>query len=149
MKPFRLQTVLEYRKRREDEVQKRVMIAREHLRQLLTEREAMELDVSRLCQECAQAKLDSLQLPEIMLYEQCIAFKKQQILASNQRIDEQETRVHEEQKELVQARQEKRILEKLKEKRRAAESFRLQQEEKKVLDEIAVLYCGGNYDHPE
>ncbi len=143
MKPFRLQTVLEHRKRREDEVQKRLMVAREQLRQLLAEREAMEQDVNRLCQECAQAKLDSLKLPEIMLYEQCIGFKKQQILTSNQRIDEQETRVHEQQEELVQARQEKRILEKLKEKRRAAESLRLQHEEKKILDEIAVLYRGG------
>lgn len=146
MKPFRLQTVLEYRQRLEDEAHKALMLSIEEQSQLIAERDAEQADVNRLGRECEAAKTNQVQLQEIMLYDECLVLKKQQIRVCEHKIVEQEKIIRQKQEALTKARQEKRILEILKEKRSAAEKERREQQEKAFLDELGVLNFGGRHD---
>ena len=146
MKPFRLQTILEYRQRLEDEAHKALMLSIEEQNQLIAERDAEQAAVNRLGRECEEAKTNQVQLQEIMLYDECLVVKKRQVLVCEHKILEQEKIVRQKQEALTKARQEKRILEMLKEKRSAAEKERQEQQEKAFLDELGVLNFGGRYD---
>ena len=143
MKSFRLQTVLDYRQRLEDEAFKAVIRCREERNRLSAHRDVEQTELVRLCQECAEAKQNRVHLPEVMLYEDCIVFKKQQLLLCEQKIQKQEAILKQRENELVQARQQRRMLEILKEKRLAAEQQRELHQERKILDEVAVLNFGG------
>ncbi len=146
MKPFRLQSVLDYRQRLEDEAQNALTLCREEQRKLIARRDGEQADVNRLVLECKAAKANQVQLQEIMLYEECLLLKKKQIHIFEQKILEQEKILKQKQEALTKAMQEKRVLEILKEKRAAAEKERLEQQEKKFLDELGGLSFGGRYD---
>lgn len=144
MKPFKLQTVLEYRKRRENGVHKDLLACQEEKDALAAARQEAAAEVNRLLTELESAKQSEVRIPELMFYEACIARQKGVAADLGRKLAAAETRVARKRAELVKARQEKRVLELLKEKREAAEKKQQQFQENKLLDEIAVLGFGGD-----
>ncbi|HMA67285.1 MAG TPA: flagellar FliJ family protein [Desulfosalsimonadaceae bacterium] len=144
MKPFQLQTVLDYRKRCEDAEHKELLERMEVRDAHAEERRAAAEEIERLSAELDAAKQDELQVPELLLYEQCIAVKRQEEAEICRKLSAAETAVRQKQAELVRARQERRALELLKEKRQAAQLRKERLQENKFMDEIAVTSYGGS-----
>ncbi|MGM0452554.1 MAG: flagellar export protein FliJ [Thermodesulfobacteriota bacterium] len=144
MKPFQLQTVLDYRKRVQDGAEKALMMCLEQQRAIAAEQQAQQEEINRLCQECNKAKCAGVVLHEILLYEQCILDRKRRLNELAQKRSTVDAKVRQKQAEVVSARQEKRALEILKEKREEAARQKQQYEENLFLDEVAVLGFGGS-----
>mgnify|MGYP006291723779 CR=1 FL=1 len=143
MKPFKLQTVLDYRKRCEDAAQKRLIESEEKRSAALADWQAAEAEVARLLEELQTSKQNEVRIPELLMYEECIAFQRRQAAGLEKKLAEADAAVRARRAELVAARQEKRALELLKEKREAAERQKREHQENKFLDEIAVIGFGG------
>ena len=143
MKPFKLQTLLDYRKRVSDKAHEALMAAMEERDVLAASRETEENEVNRLCRELEAEKSRDISVPEMMLYEQCISAKKRHVRDLDQQLTRAEAKIREKRQELVKARQKKRVLEILKEKRETAERSKREHQEKMLIDEVAVLGFGG------
>ena len=143
MKPFKLQTVLDYRKRCEDAAQKRLLESQQRRSAAAAECKAAEAEVLRLLDELQASKKSDLRIPELLMYEECIAFQRREAAGLEKKLAEADAEVRKRRAELVAARQEKRVLELLKEKREAAEREKRESQENKFLDEIAVSGFGG------
>ena len=98
---------------------------------------------SRLLEELQTSKQNEVRIPELLMYEECIAFQRRQAAGLEKKLAEADAAVRARRAELVAARQEKRALELLKEKREAAERQKREHQENKFLDEIAVIGFGG------
>ncbi|MCF8039608.1 MAG: hypothetical protein K9K79_09860 [Desulfohalobiaceae bacterium] len=142
MRPFRLQAVLDYRKRVENEARKSFLLCLEEQRACAAQKEQKEHEAQRLHMELQEAKTNEVLLPEVMLYEECIASKKREILEFEQKIRSLKLKGEQKNQVLVRASQEKRALELLKEKREEKAREKLRHLENTFLDEIAVLGHG-------
>lgn len=142
MKSFRLQTVLDYRKRLEDEAHKSLSFSLEEERYCVLEKEQREHELGQLRVELQEVKTQEVILSLVMLYEQCILCKKREIEACEQKVASVKAKIEKKKQMLVQARQEKRVLEIIKEKREDAERKKRRHQENVFLDEIAVLGFG-------
>jgi flagellar export protein FliJ len=144
MKPFKLQTVLNYRKRCADEAQKALLDALETQNQAARVKKTAEDALNELLSELESAKEKDIRIPEIILYEECIAAKKQEVANLAKKLAGAEEAVRQRRTQLVQARQEKRALELLKERREAMEEKKRADQENSLMDEIAVIRFGGD-----
>jgi flagellar protein FliJ len=117
MKPFRLQSVLDYRKRLENMAQKSLLICLEEQSLLNTEKQNEKKEVLRLCEELQKAKQKTILLPEVMLYEECIQVRKKHVNDISRELEALDSEIKHKKEELIKARQEKKALEILKEKR--------------------------------
>ncbi|MFW6055603.1 MAG: flagellar export protein FliJ [Thermodesulfobacteriota bacterium] len=143
MRPFRLQSVLDYRERLENEARMSLGLCLEEQRTCLARKEQKEAEVHRLQLELQEAReKNNVLLPEVMLYEECIAARKKDILELDQKISILNARVEQKNQALVRARQEKKVLELLKAKRAEEERKKLRDQENAFLDEVAVLGYG-------
>jgi flagellar export protein FliJ len=143
MKPFQLDTVLNYRKRCEDEALKALMESMEARDALVRARKAAAQEIRLLLKDLDAAKCEDVRIDELILYESCIARKKREEALLEQKIGDAQAEVQEKNAQLVAARQEKRALELLKERRQSEERRRQELAEKKSMDEIAVIRYGG------
>ena len=143
MKPFKLQALLDYRKRLADKAHEALLACMEAREAIAEARDAEAKEIGRLCREFENAKARDFDVPEMILYEQCITSKKRKLQALEEQLVQAEEKVREKRRDLVSARQKKRVLEILKEKRANAEQRRLERQENMFLDEIAVLGYGG------
>lgn len=143
MKPFKLQTLLDYRKRLADKAHEALMVTMEERDLLAAARETEENEVGRLCRELEAEKSRNISVPEMMLYEQCISAKKRHVRDLDHQLARADKNVREKRQELVKARQKRRVLEILKEKRETAERSKREHQEKMFMDEVAVMGFGG------
>jgi flagellar protein FliJ len=142
MKPFRLQSVLDYRKRLETMAQKSLLICLEKQSLLNTERQNEKKEVLRLCEGLQKAKQKTILLPEVMLYEKCIQVRIKHLNEISRELEALDSEVTHKKEELIKARQEKRALEIVKEKRVEEEKRKQRHNENIFLDEAAILSFG-------
>ncbi|MCF8024331.1 MAG: flagellar export protein FliJ [Desulfobacteraceae bacterium] len=143
MKPFKLQSLLDYRKRLADKAYETLQLCMEEREAIAEANEAEKIDIHRLRTELEEAKTGNFRVQEIMLYEQCIHAKKRRMQDLKYQLTRADTKVREKRQELVKARQNKRVLEILKEKREESERSKQERQEKMFMDEIAVFGFGG------
>jgi flagellar protein FliJ len=142
MKPFRLQSVLDYRKRLENIARKSLLNCFEEQSALYAEKQQGKEEVLRLCEELQEAKQKTILLPEVMLYEECIHIKKKHMNDISCKLEALDAEIKHKKEELVKARQEKKVLEILKEKRQEEEKRKQKHNENIFLDETAILGFG-------
>jgi flagellar export protein FliJ len=143
MRKFKLQSLLDYRKRQADEACQNVALSMEKKNAIETARHEAEKERQRLCRELEAAKAGFFRLEEIMLYEQCICAKQRRVCQLDEKLAEAEKEVERKQKDLVAARQKKKVLQILKEKRVDAEEKKQARHEAVFLDEVSILGYGG------
>ncbi|BCO08547.1 hypothetical protein GF1_09230 [Desulfolithobacter dissulfuricans] len=140
MKPFSLEPVLKYRQQREDRARQRFMAVQK-------EEAALRRELDRV-EEMLQSLFDGLEkerqrgtTPDMLtLFENRIHLVQEEIKKLEQKVRAATERVNKERKRLVKARQERKVLEKLKEHRNRAYRAYLEKKESAMLDEIAVLF---------
>lgn len=142
MKPYRLQSVLNYRKRLENMAHKSLLTCMEEEMSLNLEKQKLQKEVLRLCEELRKTEQKGIFLPEMMLYETCIQTKKRHLNEIGCKLDELVSEIIKKQDELVMARQDKRALEILKEKKEEEEKRKQRQTEKKNADDTAIRVFG-------
>jgi flagellar FliJ protein len=142
MKPFRLQSVLDYRKQIENMAQKSLLMCLEQKHLLILKKEEEQKKLQKLYDGFQESKHKGMLITEINLYVECIGCKKNQIQDIIRQLDRLEQKIKEKQKQLVHARQEKKTLEILKENRKNVEEQRQKRLENVFLDEVAMLCFG-------
>lgn len=143
MKSFKLQSLLDYRKRLSDQAHQAVVVAMEHKNAVAEARRQAEKERQRLSLELESAKAGNFRMEEVLLYQQCICAKQDQLRRLAEKQARAEAAVAEKQQKLVKARQKKRILEKLRQNRIEAEEKSQARQERLMTDEVAILGFGG------
>lgn len=126
MKPFKLQSVLDYRKRIEKMAQKSLLIYLEKQSSLDAEKQKRQKELLKLFDELQSAEQKGTFLPEVMLYEKCIQDKKRGVEEIARKLEGLTSEINCKKEELIKARQEKRTLEILKEKNEEKEKTKTQ-----------------------
>jgi flagellar protein FliJ len=142
MKPFRLQSVLDYRKRLESMAQKSLLTCLEEQCLLNTKKQNEKKEVLRLCEEFQKAKQKTMLPHEVMFYEKCIQVRKKCVNDINRELEALDSVITNKKEKLIKARQEKRALEILKEKRDEEEKRKQKHRENIFSDEAAILSFG-------
>ncbi len=142
MKPFRLQSVLDYRKQIENITQKSLLMCLEQKHLLILKKEEEQKKLQKLYDAFQEATHIGMFITEINLYLECIGCKKNQLQDIRQQLDSLDQKIKKKQKKLVKARQEKKVLEILKKNREKIEKEKHKHMENVFLDEVANLCFG-------
>ena len=140
MKPFRLHTVLSYRRTLENRAQERLVRAREEEERLLREMEREQTRLRDLCMEFEDKKRQGMNVGEVLVYQNHLHRVRSLIAQRESELQSARNDVARKKGELSRASRERKLLEKLKEKQDRRYTQYLEDEEKKELDEIAVLF---------
>ncbi len=139
MKPFRLNAVLNYRKRLQDIAQNRLFEAKQ-IQQIIKNRLDSEKNIlSELIIESERMQVEGIIISELIRYEERITFLKGTIRAIEKTLRDKTELVQKEQQNLVQRSKEHQILKRLKEQQDKEWKAYLHKKEAAVLDEIAIL----------
>lgn len=142
MKPFRLESVLEYRKQIENKAQKSLLMCLEQKHLMILKKEEEQQKLQKLYDSFQGSQHKGVLIAEINLYVECIGCKKNQLQDIGQQLDKLDQKIKQKQKKLVQARQKKKALEILKKNREKIEKEKHKHMENVFLDELAIRYFG-------
>jgi len=142
MKPFGLQTVLDYRKRLEDAAQHKLVEARNVYVQIQKRFQTEERKLRDTLAERQRKEEEGISITELIRYEDHVERLERNLVAIRKTLQEKEHLVREAQAHLMKKAQEKQILEKLKESQNNAWRRYLDKKEALMLDEIAIIRHG-------
>lgn len=136
---FRLQTVLEYKQRREEEEQrelakKKEILAKEEKRL----RSLQRLQETRRQELAEKSAKGDLNVDELRMYHEHQKKMARDIAHQNVRVQQAQADMEFQRQKLLQASKEKKTYEKLKEKHHQAFVAEVEAEEAKLIDEIAT-----------
>ena len=143
MKPFKLEAVLDHKKRAEHMAQKELLASMEAREGIAGMKALEESEIERLCHELGDAKTNEVLVSDLILYELCIRGKREQVRALEQKLRESDAGIRRKERQLVQARQEKRALEIVRDNRERQEAEKQKHLENLFLDELAIFGHGG------
>jgi len=138
MKPFNLQTILDYRHRLEDIAQNRFIEAKNIHAAIQTKLDNEVHLLARFIDECERLQATGIEITELIRYEERITAQKHNILAIKKNLSEKSELVKKEQHNLVHRSKERQIMERLKETQNKAWAVYLNKKEAAMLDEIAT-----------
>jgi flagellar FliJ protein len=139
VKPFTLDTVLNYRRRLEDIARIRLVEAK-RIRETIQEKLVSEKETfAALCAETEQRQTEGITVAELIRYEERLSYLKKSIRAIKKTLAEKEEIVAAEQKNLSTRCKDRRVMERLKEKQNSDWGEYLNKKEATMLDEIAVI----------
>lgn len=144
MKPFSLQTVLDYRKRLEDIGQHRLVEAK-NIEEIIRKKLHDEVNALALfIRESDALQAKGIEITELIRYEERITAQKHNIQAIKKNLTEKSALVQKEQQHLVHCSKERQIMERLKETQNIAWKGYLNKKEAAMLDEIATTRHGSD-----
>lgn len=138
MKPFRFDTILNYRKRLEDLAVTRLKEARNAQLIVLLKLKTAEEQLAQLIDDLEILQKEPLSILDLIHYENRIVYMKNNISAIRKTVKEKTDLVELERKNLLQKTQERQIMESLKERQNRAWKEYLNKKEMAMLDELAV-----------
>ena len=142
MKRFKLQTVLNYRQILENQAQQRLAESLDAEGALIAAVASEERELQTLHAELAQRQQEGITLRDLVLYRNRIGHKIEELARFTDRLAELRGEIERRRQSLKEACQEKKLMEKLKEKHEEGEMLRLRRQENALLDELAVLFHG-------
>ena len=138
-KPFNLETVLKFKKRRKDEASQRLVQAeknRNAVAQILAEKQEEQL---RLIDQLENLQKVGIEVQMLIFYEDRISFLKNEEKSIRKTLREKENIVTNERKRLIDCAREHQALSDLKERQNIEWKKYLEKKDAATLDEIAVL----------
>ncbi len=140
MKPFSLETVLDYRKRLEDIAKNRLFEAQSERQKVQDKLTQEETGYVQLLDTLDRLQAEGIAVLELIRYEEQILFTKHRIVAIKKTLSEKITRVAAEREHLVKRSKDRKVMEKLKEKQNRSWREYLNKKEAALLDEIAIIF---------
>lgn len=138
MKPFSLQTVLEYRKRLEDIAQYRCIEAKK-IQETIQKKLNEEIHALALfIDEIEKLQAEGIGITELMRFEERITARKSNVQAIKKNLTEKSALVKKEQQNLIDRSKERQIMDQLKDTQNRAWKAYLNKKETAMLDEIAT-----------
>lgn len=137
-KLFKLQSVLNYRSILEQEAQQQLAKVLRIQSELLAQVGRQRAELRYLCLDLEQKKEAGLPVSELNLYNVHITMREQQLSALGQRIDEINQKVASSRADLLRTSQDRKMVEKLKEKQGQEHQKELNRKENIMLDEMAL-----------
>lgn len=138
MKPFALDTVLDYRKRLEDIAQQRFIEAQKARDSIQKKLDDARVELNRFIAESARLQQQGIEITELIRHEERIAGQKKNVQAIRNNLLEKTQLIEKEQHQLLHRCKERQILERLKETQNKAWQAHLNKQEAAMLDEIAT-----------
>ncbi|OQY19098.1 MAG: flagellar export protein FliJ [Desulfobacteraceae bacterium 4572_35.1] len=143
MKSFKLQAVLDHRQRLEDLAQQTLAQAIQRERELMSCITDETASLAQICRSYEERQAEGMHAHEFMLYENRINHKRQKLQDLDRQLGESRQQVQESRQALATASQEKKLLEKLKEKKLDEVKRELQRQEMIQIDEVAIMHRNG------
>ena len=140
MKPFGLDTVLEYRQRLEDIAKNTLAQARQQEQEIQQRLQTEQNECLALIAAIERSQQQGVQILELIRQEELLTYRKTQLKELEKEHRRRQERVARARKELLQKAQERQVLEKLKEKQDAEWRHHLNKKEAAMLDEIALIF---------
>lgn len=134
---FRLEPVLQVRKRTEETLQRELAQRRLDWEAAYSRLRSMEEDRRRYRRELQDKRMRGMTIAELELYEAYFLRLDDDIARQESRVEKLATAMESKRSELVEAAKKKKILDRLKEKQRQAYSYEEMRQEGRFLDEIA------------
>ncbi|MBM9513188.1 flagellar export protein FliJ [Desulfogranum marinum] len=140
MQPFKLDAVIKFRKQLEDTARQNLFTALEKETEAQAVRTRHQQDRDHLYLRLQQEKEQGTTAPRLIMLENRIALVKEQVSAADQGVQKAEREVESKRKALLKASQDRKVIEKMKEKQNNAYQEHLNKKELAMLDELAVLF---------
>lgn len=142
MKPFSMEPVLRYRQQLEDEARRKLFTSLEKEEKIRNELNRLLEQLSTLYTDLSNERTHGTTVDRLLLFERSIVLQQEQIVSLQTALEDQERVVERRRRHLLQASQDKKALEKLKERQNLAYKKYRDKKENAMLDEIAVLRYG-------
>ena len=143
MKPFSLETVLNYRQRLEDIAHNRFFQAEQNKALIKQKLNQEQIKLGQLIKKSTQLQAQGVTITELIRYETSILQNEENIIAIKKNLDEKTMLMHKERENLIQRSRDRQIMERLKEQQNLAWKEYLNKKEAAMLDEIAIIRHGG------
>ncbi len=142
MKPFNLDSVLKYRRQLEEIAQQKLFQLFEKKAQILAAISKKKQEYDDDCDYINQLRVEGVIIETILLFENRINFILEEIQGLHNNLKKMETKITNQRKALLKASQDKKVMEKLKERQNTNYKKYLDKKEAILLDEISVLHHG-------
>lgn len=139
MKPFRLDSVLNYRKQLEDIAVNRLFEAKRQQEIIKLKLNEENRSLAALIEKTAQMQNDTVPILDLINYENRILFTKNNIAAVKKTLIEKNTNVEKARQNLVTKSKERQIMASLRDQQNQAWKDHLNKKEIAMLDEIAII----------
>ena len=140
MKPFSLDTVLNYRLQLEKVALNRLFAAEKKRAEALHALQQQQQSYDNLLNELTRRRSQGMDVGEMIRYEERITLEKKELELLQTALADQEKKVLRERDNVIQKSKERKVMEKLKVKQDAAWKRHLNKKEAALLDEIAVIF---------
>ena len=142
MKPFKLQTVLDYRQTLFNIAQQDLCRTLEEEKDLIARLDRERQDLDSLYADLAKRQQSGTTALELALYENCCAHKEESLGSLEKELGIIRRKVTAQRQALCETDRDKKLLERLKEKQMAAYNLELYRKEVSKQDEIAIQKHG-------
>ncbi len=142
MKPFSMEPVLRYRQQLEDEARQKLFTSLKKEEEIRAELKRTTKALTALYADLTLERTQGTTVDRLLLFEHQTVVKQEEINLLQTDLEKQEQVVERRRRHLLQASQDKKALEKLKEQQNLAYKKYRDKKEAIMLDEIAVLRYG-------
>ncbi len=140
--PFKLQSVLNYRQRLEDQAQQVLTQTLQQQAQLQEQLKQYQQQINSCDADLQVRQQEGLSIAELTMYEDQIGHLRRMISDCQRQLVLVQKQVESDREELLKAARERQIMEKLKEKQDAEYRRELDRKEREMLDEISLRSKG-------
>lgn len=140
MQPFKLHAVIKFRQQLEDVARQKLFTAQEeeHAARTLLDRRQNELQT--LYATLQQDKEQGTTVTRLIMLENRISLVQEQIIQDREILKKAQLQIQSRRKALLKASQDRKVIEKVKEKQDTSYEQYLNKKERAMLDELAVLF---------
>lgn len=140
MKSFKLQVVLEHRQRLEDQARQSLAEAIQYEQSTMRQLSDETTQLAEISIEYEERQLVGIQSHEFMLYENRIEHKRQLLIELDRQLGLARELVLQSRQKLADASREKKLMEKLKERKNLEIKKELHRKEMSEIDEVAIMF---------
>ena len=140
MQPFKLDAVIKFRKQLEDTARQNLFTALEEEAEAQAVLIRQQQDLDHLYLSLQKEKEQGTTAPRLIMLEDRMALVKEQVSAASEVIQKAQIEVESKRKALLKTSQDRKVVEKMKEKQNNTYKQHLNKKEIAMLDELAVLF---------
>jgi len=140
MQPFKLHAVIKFRQQLEDVARQQLFAAQEKEHAARTLLNTRQHELQTLYDTLQQDKEQGTTVTRLIMLENRISLVQEQLVRDREGVQKAQSLVQSKRKVLLKASQDRKVIEKVKEKQDSSYEQYLSKKERAMLDELAVLF---------